>query len=738
MSVVTTPPHTADMRSMLHELQSEAIVLALPAILGCGLLLLAAASRSFDPPAMLGLPGLALVTIAVVVWAWRGTNYLGSAWLLVAGCLLSDLWVAASAQLAPVLSLLALPVGLATLFVSAPAGAALAVGCTILLSVAPPWLLPADSISRWTAGLGLWGTCGLVALTLRPLVAAWEGSWSSYQASRKLLEEARDYQVRLKQTLADLAEANLQLTRLNRLTQSLRQAAEEARRAKEQFVANVSHELRTPLNMIVGFSEMIVAAPETYGEPLPPALLADLSVILRNSQHLSSLIDDVLDLSQIEAGQMALTRERASLVEIIEAAAVAVRPLYASKGLSLQVETIPDLEVYCDRTRIREVILNLLSNAGRFTERGGVRVRAARQGGDVLIAVADTGPGIAVADQDKLFRPFQQVDGSVRRRYGGTGLGLAISKSFVELHGGRMWCESEINVGTTFYVSLPIDPPAPIASGAARWISANWEYEEHPRRPEVPHPVVRPRFVVLESGSLLSRLLRRYLDGAEIASVASLEQAVEELGRLPATALLVNGDSVSDSLHQVLQETNLPYGTPAILCSLPGELEAAGALGVADYLIKPISREMLLGALERMPLQGDTVLVVDDEPEALRLFRRMLSSGGKSYRVLRAQNGRQALEVLARERPDAILLDLVMPDMDGFQLLAAKNADPALRDIPAIVLSARDPNGQPVLSNALAVTRGGGLSMPQLLEMIAALTRILSPDKPETRRNQGN
>jgi len=172
---------------------------------------------------------------------------------------------------------------------------------------------------------------------------------------------------------------------INRLADGLRQEAEEARRAKEQFVANVSHELRTPLNMIIGFSEMILNAPQTYGASpsggrLPPALLADLAVSLRNAQHLASLIDDVLDLSQIEAGQMALVRARVALPEVIEEALVAVRPLFESKGLSLRADLENGLpEVSGDRTRIREVLLNLLSNAGRFTEQGRVTVAARRR-----------------------------------------------------------------------------------------------------------------------------------------------------------------------------------------------------------------------------------------------------------------------------------------------------------------------------------------------------------------------
>ncbi len=719
----------AEMRSMLRELQSEAVLLALPALAVAGVYLILHATQYADP-LQAGLPGLALLLLPLAVWALRGVNDLASAWALAVGCLAIDLWLVTWGGVPAAICLLALPVGLAALGVSVAGGALMAATCTLLLLYARAALVPPVPGLLDIIVLGMWGTLGLVWLTRRPLLTTIEWSWSSYQQSHRLLEQARDYQVQLKQTLADLADANLQLTRLNRLADSLRRAAEEARRAKEQFVANVSHELRTPLNMIIGFSEMILQAPETYGSGLPPALLADLAVIQRNSQHLSGLIDDVLDLSQVEAGRMALSKERVALPEIIQAATAAVRPLYQSKGLCLQAEVPADLPaVLCDRTRIREVVLNLLSNAGRFAERGGVRLQARHEGQDIVISVADTGPGIAAEDMDKIFRPFQQLDGSLRRRHGGSGLGLSISRSFVELHGGRMWFESEKGRGTTFYFSLPVDPPAPDEAPVSRWFSPYWHYEERTHRSLAPAAAVRPRLVVCEAGDSLARLLKRYLGDAEIVPAASLEEAVQELARVPAQALLVNDVATSGVLAR-LGPAGLPYGTPAIVCSVPGANEAAGALGAADYLVKPISREALLAALDRLPSPPQTILVVDDEPEAVQLYWRMLRSAERGYRVLTAGDGRQALEILRQERPDAILLDLVMPEVDGFQVLEACSQDAALRGIQAVLTSARDPAGQPVVTNTLTITRGDGLSVPQLLACIEMVSRTLSAVPP--------
>ncbi len=232
----------------------------------------------------------------------------------------------------------------------------------------------------------------------------------------------------------------------------------------------------------------------------------------------------------------------------------------------------------------------------------------------------------------------------------------------------------------------------------------------------------------------MQRVLHRYLDGAEIVHAPDLKSAAEELACVPARALIVNDLRVEETLRR-LADAKLPYGVPAIVCSIPGTEQAAGALGVSDYLVKPISRADLLGAVERLGRHVETVLVVDDEPDARQLFRRMLSKegladGSPRYRVLRAASGKQALELLQREPVHAILLDLVMPEMDGFQLLAALRADAALREIPVILTSARDPLGQPIVSPTLAVTSRSGLSTAELLASIETLSAILSKTGP--------
>ncbi|MBN1220031.1 MAG: hybrid sensor histidine kinase/response regulator, partial [Anaerolineae bacterium] len=507
--------------------------------------------------------------------------------------------------------------------------------------------------------------------------------------------------------------------------------AENARRAKEEFVANVSHELRTPLNMIVGFSETILQSPQTYGEKIPPALLADLMVVYRNAEHLSDLIDDVLDLSQIDAEQMALTKEEVQFLEIVEEAATAIRPLYDSKGLYLELKIPENLPpVFCDRTRMREVLLNLLSNAGRFTDQGGVELQIWLGTNDVMVSVTDSGPGITAEEIAKLFQPFQQLDSSIRRRYGGTGLGLSISERFIKLHGGKIWVESKKGVGTTFYFRIPAKPPVLAEDGFLRGVTPDWDFLQRTRPSAAPKTVVRPRFVILEASNVLQRLLSRYWNEVEIAPATSLAEAIEEITRVPTQGLLINEPSVSKTLDAITSARLFPNDMPVIICSMLTPDEECTSRSASVRLVKPISQERMLQALDQLNIKTGTILIVDDEPDALQLFRRMLVSAGRDYKILLARDGQEALNVIQERRPDVILLDLIMPTINGFQFLELRSQQPELLEIPVVIISARDPAGQPIVSNALAVTGGRGLSVRQLLVSMEALLKVLTTSGP--------
>lgn len=609
------------------------------------------------------------------------------------------------------------------------------------LAAASPVAWPMDYSRALAIGGLISAVLGWAASQSLYTVTGW--ALRSFADAERKLEEARNQRMYFRQVEEDLMQANRELARLSDRLKAMYQVAEEARRAKEEFVANVSHELRTPLNMIIGFSEMILHAPQVYGGELPPALMADIMAIQRNSQHLARLVDDVLDLSQVEAGKMVLTKEWTALGQVIEAAALAVRALYDSKGLYLRTSVPADLPaVFCDSTRIRQVILNLLSNAGRFTERGGVEVSVTYSEREVTVCVADTGPGIAAADQERLFQPFQQLDGSLRRTHGGTGLGLSISKRFVEMHEGRMWLVSPVRAaaaagggpGTAFYFTLPRlgDEPQPGQGGgqmaALRWLNPYQPYEARwrPRQGERPTAPAE-RYVLLDQGTALVRRFRPFLEGCELAVVHDLAEARRELARAPARALLANALSLPEVCADLDQLRDLPYQTPAITFWIPTEDEVARRLGVVRYLVKPITREALLSTLDALGPQVNTVLLVDDEPDVVRLLSRHMASCERPYRVIRANDGQRGLDLLRTRRPDALLLDLILPGLDGFQVLREKNADETIRDIPVIVISSRDPVGQPIVSDRITVCRGSGLSIRDLAGCIRAISGALVP-----------
>ncbi len=669
--------------------------------------------------------------LGVALWSWGSSESKCIKWLTVGAAFLLAFSSSILLESGGLLVLLAFPTMLAAALIGPGASAATAAVATLLLVL---FAIRERQSDGWTATnaiaiLSVWTayafTCAL-GHSARQAVR-WTNEY--LERARASLEEANKRREELRQALDDLARANAQLVRLNALAQGLRQEAEMARAAKEQFVANVSHELRTPLNMIIGFSEMILESPEMYGR-VPPALLADLNVVYRNAEHLSELIDDVLDLSQIESKQMALVKEEASFAEIVDEAVTSVRPLFDSKGLDLHVDVQRDLPpVFCDRTRIREVFLNLLSNAGRFTEHGGVELRVWRDEQDVVVAIKDTGPGIAAGDLDKLFRPFHQVDGSIRRRYGGSGLGLSISKRFVEMHGGRIWVQSQEGKGTTFYFRLPISEIPPAGEEFWRGLYPGWEYVQRISPYAAPRPVVS-RVVVLDSGGILHRLLSRYL-GGEIIAVSGLDEAMQEISREPTMALVVN-ESSTDRVLEQLDSYRLPDEVMIIIVSIPNGGEVSTSGSICGYLVKPVSRQSLLGALDQLGVREGTVLIVDDDPDALQLFGRMLASSEHDYRILLARDGDEALQILRECHPDVMLLDLVMPNVNGFRLLAMREGA-AWSDVPVIVISARDPTGQPIISQVLTVTRKGGLSVRHLCAGIEAMCRVMSPFPIETK-----
>jgi signal transduction histidine kinase/CheY-like chemotaxis protein len=687
------------------------------------------------------LPGLLLcllVVAALFLLAYRLSqhNYRSALAIWMAGMLLAifgGAWLLEDPNLILLATVLPL---LAAITAGGLAGIAVELILVVLV-----WFV---SQAAWAAGwsesqalfvlvaAGFSALLGWVARREQQQMVQWSLAYLD-QAQAKL-GAMREQRLEFEQSRTDLIQVNRELKRLSERLKVMEHIAEEARQAKTEFVANVSHELRTPLNMIIGFADIIARSPHVYGGRLPPSLLTDIAAIRRNADHLATLVNDVLDLSQVEAGRMALRRDWVDLPAVIGDAFGVVSGLYTSRGLYLRSEVEPDLPpAYCDGARIRQVIINLLGNAGRFTDRGGVTVSCRRSPAnqrDLVVSVADTGPGIAAKDQQRIFEPFQQADVSTRRRHGGSGLGLTISKQFVEMHGGLLWLESEVGVGTTISFSLPTENPAlfPSEPGHSlhRALVADDEIGYHLRtRPSAaPIPAVGQRLVLVDPEGPLQRLINRYLPDVEVDAFAYLPDALAALQRSPAQALVINDASVQSTAASI---GRLPYGTPAITCWLPGEQDTVRRLGVVAYLVKPVVQDQLVAAVGKLGRQVKSVLLVDDEEDELHLFARMRESEENRYVILQVTTGRRALSMLRSRRPDLVLLDLNMPDVNGFQVLEEKARDPEIAGIPVIIISSRDPTGDPVFSNTLTVMQSSGFSQRNLIDCIQALGAILAP-----------
>jgi signal transduction histidine kinase/CheY-like chemotaxis protein len=678
--------------------------------------------------------GLFLAAYRVGAWGHRRalTLWLGAmTFAIFAGAyLLADPNVLYLATALPLLAAViggGLPAGAMQLALVALAG--LALGLPWGGGWTPPQALLLLVVSAFNGLLG-W-------VVRRDLFQMVQWSLAYVEDAQHKLQQTREQRLELEQSRADLVHVNRELKRLSERLKVMEHIAEEARQAKTEFVANVSHELRTPLNMIIGFADIIARSPHVYGGRLPPSLLTDIAAIRRNADHLANLVNDVLDLSQVEAGRMALSRNWVALPPVIDDAMAVVSGLYSSRGLYLRAAIEPDLPpAYCDEARVRQVIINLLGNAGRFTAQGGVVVTCGRSPAkhrDLLLSVVDTGPGIAPKDQERIFEPFQQADVSTRRQHGGSGLGLTISKQFVEMHGGALWLQSEVGVGTTISFTLPTENPSLLAEHAGgpsyslrRALVADDEIGYHLRtRPAaVPAPAVGQRLVLIDPEGPLQRVINRFLPDVEVEAFATLDEAVAALQRSPAQALVIN-DAASE--HTGPPTSRLPYGTPAITCWLPGEQDTVRRLGVVAYLVKPIVQDQLLAAVGALGPGIKTVLLVDDEEDELHLFARMLEAEEHRYAILQVTTGRRALSMLRSRRPDLVLLDLNMPDISGFQVLEEKARDPEIAPIPVIVISSRDPAGDPVFSHTLTVTQSSGFSQRNLVECIQALGAILAP-----------
>jgi nitrogen-specific signal transduction histidine kinase len=449
--------------------------------------------------------------------------------------------------------------------------------------------------------------------------------------------------------------ANAQLRRAERELVVSRRQAEEARQLKELFAANVSHELRTPLNLILGFSEMMHLSPQVYGAVTwTPSLRQDVYQIYRSSRHLLEMIDDILALSKLDIAGFVLTKEPTDMTALVSSTAEIMLDLFRSSPVKLEVDLPRDLPILkVDRTRIRQVLLNLLNNAFRFTEEGVVRLSAEVNGSEIAVAVSDTGVGIPEDILPHLFEEFYQVDLSLRRSQGGAGLGLAISKRFVEAHDGRIWVESEQGIGSTFTFTLPI-PELQLPLSRIH-LTREIDYQET----EIAHLLL-----VVDPDPTVTMLIQRHLEGFHVQQVCDPEQLAALVDYLHPHAVIVNQQPGKPG-----NRVAITAPVPIVECSIPSRSWLVEGLSVAGSLEKPILAEQLLAEIDRLETDlGRTfvaILVVDDDRGFCQLITRILEACGRRFSVWRAYEGEGALRMMNERLPDLLLLDMLMPGMDG-------------------------------------------------------------------------
>jgi hypothetical protein len=469
-----------------------------------------------------------------------------------------------------------------------------------------------------------------------------------------------------------------------------RAAADTANQSKSIYLANMSHELRTPLNAIIGYSELLA---EEAGDNGHVELIPDLEKIHVAGKHLLAMINDVLDLSKIESGKMELSLEKLSVNVLLDGVMDTIEPLVHKQGNTLVLDACDLGSMTTDVTKLRQILINLLGNASKFTEHGMIHLRARRESVGsrswLVFSVQDTGIGIAPAQQDKLFEPFAQADAATRGKYGGTGLGLALSRRFSELLGGDIQLESVPGEGTTFTVRVPANVRA------ARGTSSDAVPDADAVATSAPATAAGTILIVdddVAGSAVMGRMLTR--EGFQTVPAADGEEGLRLARELHPDLILLDVMMPSADGWTVLSELKADpglAGIPVVMISVTREKTLGFAVGAADYLIKPVTRESLLLTVGKYLGLGAErpILVVDDDATTRSMLRRLLERQG--WKVVEAANGAEGLARVEEVRPSLVLLDLMMPQMSGFAFLAALN-DRRLLDValPVVVLTAKE------------------------------------------------
>ncbi|MDR4507079.1 MAG: response regulator [Candidatus Brocadiaceae bacterium] len=530
---------------------------------------------------------------------------------------------------------------------------------------------------------------------------------SKLQASYALLEQ------RIAEKTAHLQNANLALERANTL--------------KSEFLANMSHELRTPLNAIIGFAEVL--KDKICGD-LNEEQTDFVKDIHSSGQHLLQMINDILDLSKIEAGKMTLQYEVFPIPDAVEEVYHILQGLAAKKHLQLRAEIEPEMiNIEADRVKFKQVLYNLLSNSIKFTpEKGSIITKACVINDSLQVSVSDTGIGMKPEEQEKVFKAFWQADGSFSRQYQGTGLGLALTKRIVEMHGGDISFESEYGKGSTFYFTLPLK--------AALTISMPEEEETRRYQPAQKAKKDGKTILVVEDNRMAADLLTVYLTNAGYNVIVAADglEAIKKAKELKPFLITLDIMLPKKDGWEVLSELKHYRGTeniPVIIVSIVDNKELGYSLGVTEYLMKPVEREKLISTVNSVLATVNrndkprTVLVVDDDKKAVKCISSILE--GADFNVLKAYGGREGIEAAINNNPDLIILDLMMPDVSGFEVVENLKKHPGTKDIPIAICSAKDitPEDKKELNgNIMAIVQKGKHTKEDLLREIQNIEQL--------------
>lgn len=515
-------------------------------------------------------------------------------------------------------------------------------------------------------------------------------------SQQQLQDKIEDATRQLRQALSELEIKNKEL-------EKQRSQALDANKAKSQFLANMSHELRTPLNAIIGYSEMLRddAVDKIYEDLVP-----DLGKIHGAGNHLLSLINDVLDLSKIEAGKMELYMEYFDVCPVLQDVIATATPLLIKNSNQLTLDCPASVgSLYTDITKLRQSLLNLISNASKFTSNGSIDVKVSRHNkpdGDwVSFRITDSGIGMTEEQLGQLFKPFTQADASTTRRFGGTGLGLTITKHFIEMMGGEIDVVSKADHGTVFTMQVPERSDIVSVDGSQIVVTCDEDSREvevkrivnevaqHERRKSI------STILCIDDDVFVRDLLKRFLanEGFRFIGASTgakgLALALSEKPDVITLDIMMpemDGWSVLNELKSNEELVDIPV----VIVSMVDELRRGLTLGAADYLSKPVNWKRLSESIKRsIRHQSEQyVLLIDDDLDARKLMCNMLEKHG--WQVDEAENGREGLECLRNTIPAIILLDLIMPEMNGFEFIIEFNQHPEWKDIPVIILTAAD------------------------------------------------